>query len=329
MSTRSARRSLIRLTLLAWTLVAAGTSLAQSAPWPVKPIRIVVAFPPGGLTDAYARNYGEYLSGKLGVPVVIDNKPGAGAIIGIDAVAKAPADGYTLGMSTSGTYWQNRVLYNKLPYNLDKDIVPVTVFPSGPLVVGVHEKIPAKNMAEFVAWAKKNPTSMGTYAPGSYPHMVADQTNRQTGTQIQSVHYRGEAPMWLDVASGQTQVAVGSYLAFNAVAARGVRAIGVTGNYRSPKLPDVPTLIEQGNTEKLVTLEGGLPLVAPAGTPEPILKRLADEAVAWSNTDKAAKLRETFAIPNKPKNLADTRKDWEAEVPVWIKLAVDLGIKLD
>ncbi len=329
MRTRIARRSLIQLGALVLTLGATGAALAQSAPWPAKPIRIVVAFPPGGLTDAYARNYGEYLSGKLGVPVVIDNKPGAGAIIGIDAVAKAPPDGYTLGMSTSGTYWQNRVLYNKLPYNLDKDIVPVTVFPSGPLVVGVHEKIPAKNMAEFVAWAKKNTASMGTYAPGSYPHMVADQTNRQHGTQIQSVHYRGEAPMWLDVASGQTQIAIGSYLAFNAVAARGVRPIGVTGNYRSPKLPDVPTLTEQGNTEKLVTLEGGLPLVAPAGTPEAILKRLADEAVAWSNTDKAAKLRETFAIPNKPKNLAQTRKDWEAEVPVWIKLAVDLGIKLD
>jgi len=302
---------------------------AQAPKWPAKPIRIVVAFPPGGLTDALARSYGEHLSGKLGVPVVIDNKPGAGAIIGIDAAAKSPADGYTLVMSTSGTFWQNRILYSKLPYNLDKDLTPVTVFPSGPLVVGIHDKIPARTMAEFVAWAKKNPASMGTYAPGSYPHMVADQTNRIHGTQIQSVHYRGEAPMWLDVASGQSHIAVGSYLAFNAVASRGVRPIGVTGSYRSPKLPNVPTLMEQGDTAKLVSLEGGLPLVAPAGTPEAVLKLLADEAVAWSHTDKAAKLRETFAIPNKPKNLADTRKDWEGEVPVWIKLAVDLGIKLD
>ena len=244
-------------------------------------------------------------------------------------VAKSPADGHTLIMSTSGTVWQNRVLYSKLPYNLDKDLTPITVFPSGPLVVGINDKIPANNMAEFVEWAKKNPTSMGTYAPGSYPHMVADQTNRSFGTQIQSVHYRGEAPMWLDVASGQVQIAIGSYIAFNAVAARGVRPIGVTGKYRSPKLPNVPTLMEQGDTAKLVTLEGGLPMMAPTGTPEVVLKRLADEAVAWSNTDKAAKLRETFAIPNKPKNLAETRKDWEAEVPVWIKLAVDLGVKLD
>jgi tripartite-type tricarboxylate transporter receptor subunit TctC len=320
------------------TAAVAATAVASSSPlvsvwaqtkWPAKPIRIIVAFPPGGLTDALARSYGDHLATKLGVPVVIDNKPGAGAIIGIDAAAKSPADGYTLVMSTSGTFWQNRILYSKLPYNLDKDLTPVTVFPSGPLVVGINDKIPANNMAEFVAWAKKNPVSMGTYAPGSYPHMVADQTNRVHGTQIQSVHYRGEAPMWLDVASGQSQIAIGSYLAFNAVASRGVRAIGVTGSYRSPKLPNVPTLMEQGDTAKLVTLEGGLPLVAPAGTPEAVLKLLADEAVAWSNTDKAAKLRETFAIPNKPKNLAGTRKDWETEVPVWIKLAVDLGIKLD
>jgi tripartite-type tricarboxylate transporter receptor subunit TctC len=328
----SDRRSFIQTAAAAVTTAAISGPLVNAwaqTKWPAKTIRIIVAFPPGGLTDALARSYGEHLSTKLGVPVVIDNKPGAGAIIGIDAAAKSPADGYTLVMSTSGTFWQNRILYSKLPYNLDKDLTPVTVFPSGPLVVGINDKIPANTMAEFVAWAKKNPVSMGTYAPGSYPHMVADQTNRVHGTQIQSVHYRGEAPMWLDVASGQSQIAIGSYLAFNAVASRGVRPIGVTGSYRSPKLPNVPTLMEQGDTAKLVTLEGGLPLVAPAGTPEAVLKLLADEAVAWSNTDKAAKLRETFAIPNKPKNLAGTRKDWEGEVPVWIKLAVDLGIKLD
>ncbi len=326
-----ARRTWLHRAILALAGVAAIPVFAQTpAPkWPSKPIRIVVGFPPGGLTDAYARNYGEHLSSKLGVPVVVDNKPGAGAMIAIDAVAKSPPDGHTLLMSTSGTVWQNRVLYTKLPYNLDKDLVPIANFPSGPLVVGVSDKLPVKTMAEFVEWAKKNPASMGTYAPGSYPHMVADQTNRRHGTRIQSVHYRGEAPMWLDVASGQLQIAVGSYQAFNTVASRGVRAIGVTGSYRSPKLPQVPTLVEQGNEDKLVTLEGGLPLMAPAGTPEAVLQTLSREAVAWSNTERAAKLRETFAIPNKPRDLAGTRSAWESEVPVWIKLAVDLGIQLD
>ena len=305
------------------------TASAQTQAWPSKPIKLIVTFPPGGLTDSVGRQFGQHLSAKLGVPVVVENKAGAGAVIGIDAVLKSPADGYTLGITTSGTVFQNRVLFTKLPYNLDKDIAPITFFPSGPLVVAINDKIPAKNMAEFVAWAKTNKVNMGTYAAGSYPHMVADQLNRNEGTTIQSVHYRGESPMFLDLASGQVQIAVGSYSAFNTVSTKGARAIGVTGIYRSPKLPDLPTLVEQGVAGKLVALEGGLPLFAPAGTPEKILKRIADEAVIWANTEQAAKMRENFAIPNKPKNLAQTRKDFDEAIPVWIKTAVDLGVKLD
>ena len=225
--------------------------------------------------------------------------------------------------------WQIRVLYSKLPYNLDKDLVPAVVFPSGPLVVAVSEKVPAKNMAEFVAFAKGNNATMGTYAPGSYPHMVADQINRAEGTKIVSVHYRGESPMWVDLVSGQTQIAIGSYQSFAALQSRGIRAIGVTGLYRSPKLPDVPTLAEQGVAGRLVQLEGALPLMAPAGTPEVILQALAQAAVTGANTPRAEKLREQFSIPTKPKKLADMRADWARDVPVWIKQAVDLGIKLD
>jgi tripartite-type tricarboxylate transporter receptor subunit TctC len=297
--------------------------------WPQKPIRIIVAFPPGGLTDAYARLYAEHLTAKFGIPAVVENKPGAGAIIAIDAVAKSPPDGYTLLMTTSGTVWQNRVLYSKLPYNLDKDLVPVAFFPSGPLVVGVPEKLGINSYRELLAYAKANNTNMGSYAPGSYPQMVADQANRTEGTKIVTINYKGESPMWIDVASGQVQVAIGSFQAFNTVSTRGVRAIGVTGSYRSPKLPDVPTLVEQGVQGRLVQLEGGLPLMAPAGTPEAVLNALSRVVVEGANTARAAQIRETFAIPNKPKNLADTRADWARDVPVWIKLAVDLGIKLD
>ena len=304
-------------------------ALAQPAKWPTKQIRIVVAFPPGGLTDAYARMYAEQLTAKFGVPAVVENKPGAGAIIGIDNVVKSAADGYSLLMTTSGTVWQNRVLYTKLPYNLDKDLVPIAFFPSGPLVVGISDKIPAKNMREFIEYAKKNPTNMGTYAPGSIPHMAADQINRSEGTKIVPVHYRGESPMWVDVAGGQVQIAIGSYQAFNTVQSRGVRAIGVTGPIRSPKLPDVPTLQEQAISGNFFILEGGLPLLAPAGTPEAVLQALSSVVVDGANTERAAKLRESFAIPNKPKNLKETRKEWDRDVPIWIKMAVDLGIKLN
>jgi len=328
-STTPSRRQALTVIAATTTGLALPNAFAQSAKWPNKPIRIVVAFPPGGLTDAYARLYAEQLSAKLGVSVMVDNKPGAGAIIGIDAVAKSAPDGYTLLMTTSGTVWQNRVLYSKLPYNLDKDLTPVANFPSGPLVVGVSDKVPSKTIQEFIEFAKTNPTAMGTYAPGSYPHMVADQINRNHGSKILSIHYKGESPMWVDVASGQLQVAIGSYQAFNTVAGRGVRAIGVTGSYRSPKLPNVPTLVEQGMKDALVALEGGLPLMAPSGTPEAVLKILSSVVVEGAESERSAKLREAFSIPNKPKNLTETRRDWERDVPVWIKLAVDLGIKLD
>jgi tripartite-type tricarboxylate transporter receptor subunit TctC len=325
----AARRKLLVAAGALGLPVLAPAALPQADKWPSKPIRIVVAFPPAGLTDVYARLYAGFLSTELNQQVVVDNKPGAGAIIGIDLVAKAPADGHTLLMTTSGTVWQNRVLYSKLPYDLDKDLTPVAVFPSGPLVVGVSKHLGVSSFSELIEYAKRKPTSMGSFAPGSYPHLLADQTNRSAGTRIQSVHYRGEVPMWLDVAGGQLEVAVGSYQAFSTVAARGVRAIGVTGTYRSPKLPHVRTLVEQGIDGRLVALEAGITLLAPAGTPEAVLQALSKAAVDWSNTRAAARLRESLAIPTQPRNLADTRRAWERDVPAWIKLAVDLGIKLD
>jgi tripartite-type tricarboxylate transporter receptor subunit TctC len=302
---------------------------AQSARWPDKPVRIIVPFPAGGLTDAYARLFGDHLSQTTGQPVLVENKPGGGGIIGISQVAKAAPDGYTLLVSTSGTVWQNRVLYSKLPYNLDKDLTPIAVFPSGPLAVGVAPNVPAKDMAEFIAYAKTREVNMATYAPGAYPQMVADQLNRTTGTKIQTIQYKGESPMWIDVAGNATQVGIGSYQAFSTVQGRGVRAIGVTGNYRSPKMPNVPTLVEQGMDPALVALEGGLALMAPTGTPEAVLRILNKAAVGSVETERGSKLRESFGIPNKPKDLAGTRKAWDIEVPIWIKLAVDLGIKLD
>jgi tripartite-type tricarboxylate transporter receptor subunit TctC len=319
-----------QLLLAAGALAAIPSARAQPAGWPTKPIRIVVAFPPGGLTDAYARLFAEHLGAKVNQPVVVENKPGAGAVIAIDSVVKSPPDGHTLVITTSGTVWQNRVLYTKLPYNLDKDLAPVTIFPSGPLVVGVPEKLGINTMKEFIAWAKSAPqVNMGSYAPGSYPHMVADQINRKEGTKLLTVQYKGESPMWVDMASGQLHIAIGSFQAFNTVSTRGVKAIGVTGSYRSPKLPQVPTLVEQGMDDALVKLEGGLPLLAPAGTPESVLNFLADVAVAGSEAPSAVTLRANFGIPNKPPGLEGTRALFAREVPVWVKLALDLGVKLD
>lgn len=301
-----------------------------AAGWPSKPIRILVGFPPGGLTDAYARQYGEHLAAKVGQPVTVENRPGAGAIIALEALAKSPPDGHTLAFTTSGTVWQNRVLYRRLPYDADREFTPVSLFPSGPLVLGMHAALPPRTVTEFIEWAKTNRASMGTYAPASYPHMVADTINRRHGTKIESIHYRGEAPMWIDLGSNQVQVAIGSFQAFNNVAQKGLaRPLGVTGRLRSPKLPDVPTLSEAGMTDILVTLDGCLPLIAPAGTPEPVLARLAEIATDWGETPRAAQLRETFAIPDKPTSLEGARRRWKDESVVWIEQAKLLGITLD
>jgi tripartite-type tricarboxylate transporter receptor subunit TctC len=136
--------------------------------------------------------------------------------------------------------------------------------------------------------------------------------------------------MWVDVASNQVQVAIGSFQAFNTVASKGlVRPIGATGRFRSPRLPDVPTLTEAGMKDVLVTLDGWLPMIAPAGTPEPILARLAEVAVEWGETPRAAQLRETFAIPNRPTPLEESRRRYRDESVVWIDLAKQLGITLD
>jgi tripartite-type tricarboxylate transporter receptor subunit TctC len=308
-----------------------GAARAQGAAgWPTKPIRILVGFPPGGLTDAYARQFGEHLATKVGQPVTVENRPGAGAMIALDALAKSAPDGHTLAVTTSGTVWQNRVLYRKLPYDADRELTPVTLFPSGPLVLGINAALPPRTVTEFIEWAKTNRTSMGTYAPASYPHMVADVINRRHGTKIESIHYKGEAPMWIDLASNQVQVAIGSFQAFNNVAQKNLaRPLGVTGRFRSPRLPDVPTLTQAGMDDVLVTLDGWLPMMAPAGTPEPILARLAEIALDWAETPRAAQIRETFAIPNKPTPLEETRRRYREEGPVWIDLAKQLGITLD
>ena len=305
-------------------------AIGQGA-WPNKPIRIIVNFPPGGLTDSFGRQYGEFIGRKFGQPVVVENRPGAGGTIGADQVAKSPADGYTFLMSISTSLWHGRVLYSRMPYHGDKDFAPITLFPSGALTLGVHSKLPVRNVKELVALAKKKPANMGTYSPASWPHMIANILNETEGTQFTPVHYKGETPMWPDIASGQVEAAVGSFQAMNTHIQRGtVRPIASVGGFRSPKLPDVQTFAEQGFKHPVFTLDGWLPFVAPAGTPEEILVKVNDAIVEGYKTNpKIQQMHENFGVPVGPTGLAETRKRWKDESPIWIAMAHKLGIKLD
>lgn len=304
-------------------------AFAQTGAYPTKGIRIIVGAAPGGLSDAYARLFSEQFTARFNLPAVVENRPGASGIIATEAMLKSPPDGYTLLSTTTGMLWQTRVLYRKLPFDLAKDIAPITVFPSGPLVLGVQEKMGVRNFNELIEYARVNPCSMGSYAVASYPHVLAETMNREFGCKIQSIQYKGEGPMWLEMGSGQLQMAVGSFQAFAAVRDKGVRAIAATGQIRSPRLPDVPTLIEQGLKAPIARLEGGLALSANSAVPPAILDLLARVAVEGNETPRARALRENFAIPDATKGRADALRQWREDGPQWIKEVEALGVKLD
>jgi tripartite-type tricarboxylate transporter receptor subunit TctC len=304
-------------------------AFAQAGGYPNKGIKIIVGAAPGGLSDAYARLFAEQFTARFNLPAVVENRPGASGIIATEAMLKSPPDGYTLLSTTTGMLWQTRVLYRKLPFDLAKDIAPITVFPSGPLVVGVQEKMGVRNFNELIEYARANPCSMGSYAVASYPHVLAETMNREFGCKIQSIQYKGEGPMWLEMGSGQLQMAVGSFQAFAAVRDKGVRAIAATGQIRSPRLPDVPTLIEQGLKAPIARLEGGLALSANSAVPPAILELLAKVAVDGNETPRARALRENFAIPDATKGRADALRQWREDGPQWIKEVEALGVKLD
>ena len=222
---------------------------AWAQAWPSRPIKIVCSIYAGGITDLLARAYGDYLSQKLGQPVVVENKPGAGGTVAAQAVKASPADGYTLLFALTGTMVQNRVLYRNLPYDPDKDFVFISTISSGGLVLMAHKSTGATNMKEFVEYARRSRTNVGTWGAGSAAHMVVAELNKQFGLQIEAVHY-GRS-MWPDFDAGVIQAAQGSYYNTINSAQTGTGRVIAVWPRRTGKFPDVPTFAEQGVTSRL------------------------------------------------------------------------------
>ncbi len=302
-----------------------GTAQAQA--WPSKPIRLVVSAPAGGLTDALARAYGDYISQKVGQPVVVENKAGASGIIAAEMVAKSPADGYTLLFSITSFMVLTRVLFKSLPFDPDKDFVYIAFMDGGHLPFLVHKSVPATNIKEFVAWARNNKVSVGSYSQGSYAHMLVAELNKAFGLSMEPVHYRGEAPMWQDFSAGALHAGTGSYQACASILASGTgRAIAVPQTTRMKKLPDVPTFLEQGVTAKLFQIRGWAGLLAPAGVPGEIVERLSALAVEAGQSARMRQMLETFGIDGAAsghKAFAQLLKD---ENPVWIDVLKQLAL---
>lgn len=330
------QRGRLLLATLRWLGVAAFAAapvaaLAQGA-YPAKPIRLIVAYPPGGLTDTLARAVGDGLSRQLGKTVVVENKGGAGGIIGTDHVAKAAPDGYTLLMTIPGPITSNLALYKKLPYDPRTDLRPVSDIATARTVLAVNSSVPAKTVAELLAYAKASPGKlrMGSWGAGTQPHTIQTYFARQYQVDMLHVPYRGEGPMVTDLLAGQVNVTVGSVTALKQHFATGkLRPLAVTGTRRAQALPDVPTFTEAGYADEPFRLTGPITLMAPAKTPQEIIDRLGREtATLVASADMQRRIVDMGAEPlgTTP---AQAEAAYKAYLPVVLKLTADTGVTLD
>ena len=269
------RRTALQLAALALASVA-GAAHAQA--WPSKPVSLVVPFPAGGTTDVLARALAERLWPAIGQPVIVENKPGAGATIGADYVAKAKADGHTLLIGAVHHTIASSV-YKKLPYDFQKGFEPVTVIAMVPNVLVVNARTPAKNVNELVALIKAKPAeaSYGSNGNGTAQHLIGTQFQQQTGTRLQHIPYKGSGPLATDLLGGQILMSFDTITpVLPHIKAGKLRPLAVTTAKRSPALPDVPTLQEAGLKDFDIGTWFGV--LAPVGTPKPVLDRLSAEA---------------------------------------------------
>jgi tripartite-type tricarboxylate transporter receptor subunit TctC len=308
------------------TLAASETAWAEA--WPTRAIRIVVSTPAGGITDAFARAYGDYISQKLGQPVIVENKTGASGALAAQSVKDSPADGYTLMYTISSTLLGNRLLLKSLAYDPDKDFTIVAVTPSGHLPLVVHSATNAKTIEEFVAYARGNKVTAGSYGIGSFAHIAIAELNRQFGLDISIVHYRGEAPMWQDLAAGVIQAAVGSYQAALPVLDTGIgRPIAVPTPVRMKKLPETKTFAEQGVTGNAFQLISFTALVAPAAMPADRIDMLAKLMVEGGKTERVQKLLDAFGVDSPAMDRASSLALYQKEGPVWLESIKTLGLE--
>ena len=326
----SRRRFLSGATALGVGGLALSSGAGATPNWPNKPVTIVVNFPPGGLTDAIARTFSQYAAQKTGQQFIIENKPGAGGNIGAAQVAKEPADGYTFLHTVSSTLVQGRVLYNNLGFDPDKDFTLVAGTNSGALPLAVHKSVPATNVKEFIAWAKTNKVSFGTWAAGSAAHIVCQQLNKLYDLKMEPVHYRGEGPMWQDMNAGSLQIAMGSYQALRPLIEKDViRPIAIPGPARAPLLPNVPTMAEQGYDQPAFRIYGYLVLAAPAGVPKDIVTKLSALWIEAAQAEAGRRMMESFGLRDLPLGHVEITADYENLKKQLIPLVQELGVKLE
>lgn len=281
---------------LALAIAAAIPLVAQAQAWPSKPIRLVVPFAPGGTSSIVARSVAAEMEKGLGQPIIIDNRPGGGGNVAMQDVARADADGYTLIIGHIGTLAVNPFMFEKLPFDTNRDFAPVSLLAKVPNIFVVHADVPAKDLREFVALAKKQPGKLyyGSAGNGSAGHLAFEYLKLVAGIDLVHVPYKGTGPNLTDLLAGRTQAtSAGTPPLLPHVKSGKLRVIAVGAAKRLAILPDVATVAEQGYAGFETTQWYGLN--APGKTPAPIIRRLADEAAKAARHPSVA---ERFAVDN-------------------------------
>src|SRR5215468_5245656 len=316
----------MRIFGFAAALVSAIPALAED--YPARPMRIIVSTSAGGITDVAARVLGQSITVKTGQPVVIDNRAGAGGNIAMDMVAKAPPDGYTLGVANTGNIVINPFLYRSMPFDPLHDLVPVGSMGEVPLFMVVNGKLPVHDLKEFVAYAKSHPVSYGSAGVGTTPHLAADAFNRRAGLDMVHVPYRGSTAAMTDVIGGSipmTFVSLGQYI--DLVRQGTIKVLGVAGPKRVAYLPDVGTFAEQG----FPGFEVGtwFALFAPQGTPPEIMDKLNGYVRALHDDPDSRKRLDAAFLEPMPMTAARFAEQVKADAAKWERIVRESGVKQD
>jgi tripartite-type tricarboxylate transporter receptor subunit TctC len=312
-------------------LAAIAFAAHAQAPYPNRPLRIVVPFPAGGTTDIIARAVAQKLTEATGQPVVVDNRPGAGGNIGAELVAKSAPDGYTLLMGTVGTHAINPNIYAKMPYDHVRDFAPVILVAGVPNVLEINPSVPVNSVQELIAYAKANPgkLSFASSGNGTSIHLSAELFKTMTGVQMAHIPYKGSAPALADLVGGQVQLMFDNLPSSLALIKAGkLKPLAVTSAQRSAALPDVPTVAESGLPGFEASSWFGL--LAPAGTPKDVVAKLNGEVAKWLATPEAKeKLASQGAIVSTGLTPDDFTRHIAAETVKWQKVVKDSGAKID
>ena len=317
------RRAIASLIL---AFLATVPSAALSQPYPTRPVKLIVPFPPGGSNDVVARMIAAQLSTRLDTPVVVENQGGAGGLIGTELAANAAPDGYTL-LLISVAYAFNPSIY-KLSYDPAKAFVPISMLGSGPVVIASTAKLPVENLKDLIALAKAKPGQLNyaTAGVGSFQHLASELFKQQAGVDMVHVPFKGGGPAMMDVIAGNTQVAVGSLIQMlPQIKAGKLKALGVGSASRIPALPDVPTASEAGLQGYEVTNWWGI--VAPAGTPRVALERLQKElAVVVASAETKRRFEAEGADP-RPLAGEEFGRFIAEETRKWSRVVREAGIR--